>query len=264
MKAIAQAPLVLALAALASAETKPCTYLDEATKKYFDLSPLAKESGDDWQPEAFDTGYKFAFNVCHKLASPNSRLKNAPQVGASAERDGQVWSLGEFNSNLVVRGDQLILKYTDGETCSANQYTRTSVMSFICDTQMKGLGTPRYIGDGNQCTYFFEWRTPAACSTSEPSGGSTFATLLVAGFILTSIYLFCGVLYNRVVNKSRGLKQIPHYNLWRSIFDFIKDMAQIVGINLFYFIQKKRSGPNSNRYQHVGESDANALIDDDF
>ena len=136
-------------------------------------------------------------------------------------------------------------------------------MSFICDKSISGNGNPVYVTDVDRCSFWFEWRTPAACAQSSAplpdkddggnedgdssgdntggngdnkdgnngeSGGGTsvFDILFIIMFIFGAAYLLVGVLYNRVFYQSRGMEQIPHYRLWYGIFGFIKDMGMIL------------------------------------
>ncbi|KAJ1994308.1 Cation-independent mannose-6-phosphate receptor CI-MPR [Dimargaris cristalligena] len=270
------ASLLLALSATPRAtahdEAHQCTLKDPNSENYYNLRALrhATSGEDDWEVEPFNSGYQFRLNVCHALTGDTSKLRNARQTAALAMRDDQVWSLGQASHDLRVRGDRLVLKYADGDRCEVpggagtkSDYYRTSVLSLVCDKNVRGLGKPEFVDQVDSCAYFFEWRTPVACPTSEPSDSSAGGTFFVAIFILVAIYMFFGVLYNRLTKQARGLEQIPHYHLWKGGFEFVKDMTQIILASIIGYFQNRRTARNS-RYQHIGESDANTLIDDDF
>ncbi|KAJ1651624.1 Cation-independent mannose-6-phosphate receptor CI-MPR [Dispira simplex] len=245
-------------------EEDQCTFKDPKTEKYYNLRSLRKTSGDDWEVEAHQTGYTFKLNVCHPLVGDKSKIKSPERVAAVAYRETDAWSLGLASHNLVPQGDRLLLEYRDGDKCGDNSMYRTTLISLVCDTKVRDLGRPEYIGNGNQCSYFFEWRTPAACATSEPVAGSAGGSFLVMVFIFVAMYLFVGVVYNRITHKARGMEQIPHYPMWRNAFEFVKDMTLIIAVTVVDFFKRRSSGSSNRQYHQVGESDATTLIDDDF
>ncbi|KAJ1929210.1 Cation-independent mannose-6-phosphate receptor CI-MPR [Tieghemiomyces parasiticus] len=261
---------VAAMALLAAGPTATkdnddaCTYKDPKTERYYSLQALRRTTGEDWTAEAYGTGYKFHLNVCHELVGDKSHLKNAEEAAIMAQRDDEYFSLGQTSDHLIFRGDRLLLKYTNGDRCEGSSaFDRSSLIAFVCDKSVEGLGKPEFVGEANKCAYFFEWRTPAACSTSEPSESTFAGTFFVVSFVLQTLYMFFGILYNRFTKQARGLEQIPHYHTWKKVFDYVKDMSMIIFATIIGKIRNRRSANNA-RYQHVGESDANTLIDDDF
>ncbi|KAJ2645770.1 hypothetical protein GGH99_008177, partial [Coemansia sp. RSA 1285] len=57
------------------------------------------------------------------------------------------------------------------------------------------------------------------------------AMIFVAVFVFGSIYMLGGILYNRVMNMSSGLRgaeQLPNYRFWRAIYLFCKQI--VVGV----------------------------------
>ncbi|KAF9895477.1 Cation-independent mannose-6-phosphate receptor CI-MPR, partial [Lobosporangium transversale] len=83
-------------------------------------------------------------------------------------------------------------------------------------------GNPTLLANNNDCNFWFEWRTPAACATDRPTptnGGGVFGTIIG---IVIFVYIVGGVAYNRIVHHARGLKQIPNYQWWAEAFDFVK------------------------------------------
>ncbi|KAG8940478.1 hypothetical protein FRC03_005446, partial [Tulasnella sp. 419] len=58
--------------------------------------------------------------------------------------------------------------------------------------------------------YFFEWRTPAACPTTRPSGaGGQIVAFIIILFITFLVYIIGAFMYHRYVLGLRGLSQLP-------------------------------------------------------
>ncbi|KAM9338794.1 cation-independent mannose-6-phosphate receptor [Symphorus nematophorus] len=68
---------------------------------------------------------------------------------------------GLANQKLSYVGDQLILNYTNGETCH-KIYQRSTEIYFSCDPA-KHPGVPEFIKETPDCTYLFSWPTALAC-----------------------------------------------------------------------------------------------------
>ncbi|KAG0303537.1 Cation-independent mannose-6-phosphate receptor CI-MPR, partial [Dissophora globulifera] len=153
----------------------------------------------------------------------------------------------------------LLLEYKDGDDCpnTSGNYKKSTLIRFMCDNSVSGQGNPYLLSSNNDCNYWFEWRTPAACPVDRPSGGGAggvFGSIIGVAFF---VYLFGGIAYNRIVHHERGLKQIPNYNWWAEAFDFIKDMAIILFAKCY---RPKRS----QTYHNLPvDSEINTLIDDD-
>uniref|UniRef100_A0A3Q2XYE7 Insulin-like growth factor 2 receptor n=1 Tax=Hippocampus comes TaxID=109280 RepID=A0A3Q2XYE7_HIPCM len=65
------------------------------------------------------------------------------------------------NQRLIFVGDQLILNYTNGETCH-KIYQRSTEIHFSCHPDMHP-GVPEFIKETPDCTYLFNWPTALAC-----------------------------------------------------------------------------------------------------
>ncbi|KAJ2800479.1 Cation-independent mannose-6-phosphate receptor CI-MPR [Coemansia helicoidea] len=254
---LALAAALLSLLAAAAAEGR-CTFTDSARQAQYDLRPLARPGGGYSVP-GHDTGFNFTVNVC------------GPLPGHSADRVGVRWSRGEhggtlgvLNTTLHLRGDKLTLTYADGDACpQLPQLRQSAVVSFVCDQEMAGTGHPVFVAEWALCAFMFEWRTPAACpvpiladEASELGGereagesgsgdgareeeASHGAVAFVAVFVVGSVYILGGVLYNRVLNTSshlRGIEQLPNYRLWRGIFVAAKRVGVAAADGVFYAV----------------------------
>jgi cation-dependent mannose-6-phosphate receptor len=102
---------------------------------------------------------------------------------------------------------------------------KNTVISMLCDRDpLSPTLQLSFVGTMDECTYFFEGRSPAACATANTDK----AALNPAGvfgliFIITiAVYLAGGCVYNRAVLQQRGWQQIPNYTLWAAIFGFFR------------------------------------------
>ncbi|KAG0222283.1 Cation-independent mannose-6-phosphate receptor CI-MPR [Actinomortierella wolfii] len=253
--------IFLALLAISTVAAEPldCTVTHPTTGKLYDLSPLTRDSGDDWVPDPLDSEYRFKLNVCHAVLEKETDVKNPENIASWAKKTKGT-SLGLVSKRPMFRGDSLILEYKDGDECpNAPNYRKSTLIRFTCDTNVEGKGKPVLLAETNACTFWFEWRTPVACPTDRTARGggggtSVFWTLLG---VFAAVYIIGGVAYNRIVHNARGLKQIPNYKLWAEGIDFIKDMAII----LFSKCYKPR---RSQSYHNLPiDSEVNTLMDDD-
>lgn len=166
------------------------------------------------------------------------------------------------NATPVIRGRKLVLNYTDGSPCdsphsrsvdslnfpdtgrwdtsdksreiispgsgsSGSKIRRKStIISLLCekDPLLPQLTLSFVAASQDECTYFFEARTHAACPTLEqrvqtlsPSG--VFGVIAIIAII---VYLVGGCVYSRMVLQQRGWRQVPNYNLWAGILGFFR------------------------------------------
>ncbi|KAG0332135.1 Cation-independent mannose-6-phosphate receptor CI-MPR [Podila horticola] len=252
------AALALAVGVLAAEESPDCTVTHNG--KFYDLRPLIRESGDDWVPDTGnDDQIQYKLNVCHTVLYKELDVKNPDGVASWGKR-GKGRSLGQLSKTPFFRSENLLLKYENGDEClgGTGELKRSTLIHFVCDNSVSGQGKPVLIADSNECSFWFEWRTPSACATDKPksdNSGGVFGTILgVALFV----YFAGGIAYNRIVHHARGLKQIPNYHSWVEAFDFIKDMAMILFAKCY---RPKRS----QTYHNLPvDSEINTLIDDDY
>lgn len=119
------------------------------------------------------------------------------------------------------------LKPEDGLGSEAEGGLRKStIISFLCDRD-PGNTQPiiSFVGtDPQECSYFFEARSPHACASAEPhkpgnvGPGSVFGLILL---IAVLVYFLGGIFFNRTVNHARGWRQLPNYSLWAGMWSFI-------------------------------------------
>ncbi|MED6270432.1 hypothetical protein CHARACLAT_010298 [Characodon lateralis] len=105
--------------------------------------------------------YSYHLSVCSELKKNVCSQKNKESV-SSCQVDGNTHKIaGLLNQMLTFVGDQIILNYTNGETCH-KIYQRSTVISFSCHPD-KHPGVPEFIKETPDCTYLFNWPTALAC-----------------------------------------------------------------------------------------------------
>lgn len=271
---------ILSLAsAAAPSDTKepvgdPCTIHSATTGSFYDVRPLMlTEAGtktqaatnESYHSRGYDYGANFTINICGPIVEQlgsvdgiqKSRVANISAFYRDPS-DDTIYSLGETNRNLTVRGRKLLLNYTNGSPCpDLDEYgnpisarsldgralldgndtkkgktlravrRRSTILSFICDTSPALSTTPRisFLAAPDHCSYIFEVRSRYACAGATPSHekgtlgpGGVFAMILGIGVMA---YLIGGIVYQRNVMHQRGWRQLPNYSLWSGIFSFV-------------------------------------------
>jgi cation-dependent mannose-6-phosphate receptor len=245
---------------------KPCTIRSESTGAFFDLTSLnvtrpAKDSGgsgsgssssksslsssaagkdaatvESWHSRGYDYPANFTLNICGPVVE---ELGHVEGLSADAAKNvsafytspaGKTYSMGQANSELVIRGKTLVLNYTGGSYCDEGRKKRKqTIISLLCDREPLAPKSPKltlsFIGPSeDECTYVFQARTQAACSTIENTPqqlgpGGVFSVI----FLITAmVYFVGGCVYQRTVMHQRGWRQLPNYSMWSGIFGFFK------------------------------------------
>lgn len=102
---------------------------------------------------------------------------------------------------------------------------KSTVISMLCDKDpLAPKLTLSFVGSPDECSYFFEGRSAAACATLNTTKGTlnpggVFGVIVIIAML---VYLVGGCVYNRVVLQQRGWSQVPNYHLWASILGFFK------------------------------------------
>ena len=109
---------------------------------------------------------------------------------------------------------------------SSGERRKSTIISMLCDRDpLSPLLTLNFVGaDQDECTYFFEARSSAACGGIEVakqtlSPGGVFGVIAIITFI---VYIVGGCVYSRMVLQQRGWRQLPNYALWAGIGGFLK------------------------------------------
>ncbi|XP_061560975.1 cation-independent mannose-6-phosphate receptor isoform X1 [Phycodurus eques] len=135
-----------------------CRVRDPRSGFEFNLSSL---KGKDY-PVRSDK-YIYHLSVCGGLQRGVCTDKDTgSDVVSSCQVDGSNHKIaGMANQLLSYVGDQLILNYTNGETCHRISQRSTEIY-FSCHPEMHP-GAPEFIKETTDCTYLFNWPTALAC-----------------------------------------------------------------------------------------------------
>jgi cation-dependent mannose-6-phosphate receptor len=228
----------------------PCVARSPATGLYYDLNAISVSHPDtsdgkkssknapkeSWHAKGHDYSANFTLNICAPVVEDikdvvgveRDRWKN---ISAYYEKEGKIYSIGEQAAQPFFRGRKLVLNYTNGSPCPGEQIghssrNKSTIMSFLCDRDAPShQAIASFVGTMDQCTYFFEVRSSAACGSIGHANGEGLGPAGVFGVIAlvaVAAYLVGGCAYQRTVMHQRGWRQCPNYSLWAGIFDFVK------------------------------------------
>lgn len=160
------------------------------------------------------------------------------------------------SSKPVMRGRRLIIEYTNGSPCKSSHansgkdgvadvnHRKSSIVSFLCERDpLSPLATASFVGvSPDECAYFFEVRSEAACATAEPTQqglgpAGVFGIIVVIAIL---VYFIGGIFYSRNVSHQRGWRQLPNYSFWAGIGGFIH-----VSLGRISFMGKRVGKPRS-------------------
>lgn len=134
-----------------------------------------------------------------------------------------VKSLSPLQEGSFVHGSKEILQ---SEKDSSPPRRKSTTISFHCDKDAQATAPViSFVGtDPDECAYFFEIRSLAACGGAEPvqqgvGPGGVFGIIV---FITVAVYFIGGVMYQRSVAHARGWRQLPNYSMWAGIGSFFK------------------------------------------
>lgn len=206
---------------------EPCTITHPTTGEFYDLRGLARHPDEekvvDWHANAYDyTGGNFSLNICAPLIIDTSHISRRQNISAIyTNEDDEAFSIGQTSTQPHFRGKKLSLEYTGGSDCPGKtDYHKSSIILFTCDQTMIGTASVNFIGELNDCAYFFEYKTSRACATTRDvesalSPGMVFLIILTVAF---AVYIVGGCMYSRTVLHQTGWRQVPNYELWGSLF----------------------------------------------
>lgn len=210
-----------------------CTITNHQTGHFFDLRELSNLHMDDthsipfqaWNAKGFDYGKNFSIGICSSPLRQINALTDLdfPTVanksnvaGYYTGPHGEKVSIGDANSNLKFRGNQLLLEYENGDLCEngdSTQIRKSTLVTFRCDREMMSKARLSYIGSFHNCSYVFELRTihacPAARDETESNIVSVFFAILLAAI---GVYLGANKLY-KLTEYYMGKRSSGVYNV---------------------------------------------------
>lgn len=141
--------------------------------------PIRKSQGDDCRVRDPRSGYEFNLSslkgkvypvqsdkytyhlsICEGLQKDVCTHKEMAVSSCQVEGNNHKIA-GMANQLLSYVGDQLILNYTNGDTCH-KIYKRSTAIYFSCHPD-RHPGQPEFIKETPDCTYLFSWPTALAC-----------------------------------------------------------------------------------------------------
>ena len=142
-----------------------CKYYYSPLNTWLDLSPLKKEGGYTIKGKEAGSSdeYTYKLNVCGALndGSPCDGA-GACQANKTGDANFQPHKMGEASSKLSFASNELVLKYTGGEKCHNDKYSRQTIIIFFC--KVGALDTkPVFSMELEDCVYVFHWDTDLAC-----------------------------------------------------------------------------------------------------
>lgn len=172
----------------------PCTVTSPHSGNFFDLRPLIRIPGKtpshtDWLAKGLDYNSNFTINICAPVLADTSDVAGIngdarKNISAFYDKDGERFSIGfvfgmplqclrlrtdarrGVSTNPHFRGRKLVIEYTDGSPCpDAPKHRKSTLMSLMCDREMFQKASISFVGQANDCAYFFEVRTASACPT---------------------------------------------------------------------------------------------------
>uniref|UniRef100_A0A3Q1FE05 Insulin-like growth factor 2 receptor n=1 Tax=Acanthochromis polyacanthus TaxID=80966 RepID=A0A3Q1FE05_9TELE len=135
-----------------------CWVRDPRSGYEFDLNSL---KGKDYP--ITNGKYTYHLSVCSALQKDVcTHTDTGIESVSSCQVDGENHKIaGMVSQVLSYVGDQIILNYTNGETCH-KIYQRSTEIYFSCHPD-ENPGRPEFIKETPDCTYLFSWPTALAC-----------------------------------------------------------------------------------------------------
>ncbi|KIN06034.1 hypothetical protein OIDMADRAFT_24376 [Oidiodendron maius Zn] len=224
--------------------------------------PTKTQKTESWHAKGYDYPANFTLNVCAPVIEKLDKVQGVDEdlwkdVGAYYAVGSKQFSLGQQSSNLTIRGRRLILQYINGSPCGESSNSKraalwsdddeededddyddekkhkdtksirrkSATISFHCDKDPLATGAvASYVSvDPDECAYFFEVLSPAACGGAAPAkeGLGPASVFAIIGAIAILVYFLGGVVYQRNVAHARGWRQLPNFTMWAGIWGFI-------------------------------------------
>lgn len=200
----------------------PCTVFNPISKGFIDLSGLSSSSNEGkalpWGSKGYDSGKNYTIGVCSSPFKKHHSEINEIQDNLNSSLIGAYYvdpeskkyvSMGKYSTVPKFRGRKLTLTYENGSYCdiidkNTNQRLRKStILTFTCDREMSARALVSYIGQANECTYFFEVRSHHACPTAAKANNLAAVWIFLFIFLAAVfVYFSGGLLYRQMKQAS--------------------------------------------------------------
>ncbi|KAL5011151.1 hypothetical protein ScPMuIL_013456 [Solemya velum] len=141
-------------------DSKPtnCTVTDPRTGYVYNLASLKSKEGYAVEDHK---GHTYKLNVCQMLTT-SPCAANTGICQSETDGEGRHFSGGIANDRLQINDGIITLNYTGGDKCHDEKFERNTIISFVC-SEGSGTGTPQYIDESGECTYYISWHTDLVC-----------------------------------------------------------------------------------------------------
>ena len=198
-----------------------CSATSPQTGNFFNLSPLSKsllDNNDNWRVRGVDFVSNFTINICGPLIN-DSLVQSRQFMGLNTEQAknvsamyidelGGLQSIGSVCSTPYFRGRNLILEYINGSPCFYNgaetPYNKSSIFTFKCDREVSNRRAAiSYVANSNNCSFYFEVKTPHACPSADVRQSLSPTTIFV---VITSVAIVVYLVGVWMFSPNVGLK----------------------------------------------------------
>ncbi|KAI3406377.2 MRL1 [Candida oxycetoniae] len=207
----------------------PCTVFHPISKGFIDLSGLSSFGNENkpmpWNSRGYDSGKNYTIGICSNPFKKHHDNLNEIQDNVNATNIGAFYvdpvtnkyvSIGEFSTEPKFRGRKLTLTYENGSYCDAqdsktgNRLRKATILTFTCDREMSARAVISYIGNFNDCSYFFEVKSHHACPTAAKANNLAAVWIFLLIFCAALlVYLSGGLLYRQMkLNKTTRIGKV--------------------------------------------------------
>lgn len=222
-----------------------------------------------------DGDHEYFFGICTKADNALKSDEAFIQVNKKTKKQVVIGRLNDVDLEGTSQWIRIQFKNGDKYPHVCNQANRNAVVFILCNPDNSSdifeMIEENHHREGDSCSYIFQLSTPQMCTfrnnstTPCPSNTTTSANnskkshklgfvsiSLMIVFSLVVVYFIVGTVYNRYVKQSRGIEQLPHYELW--------SMVGMKSADCFNFLCRCGKKPSEIRnYEHISDR----LSDDD-
>uniref|UniRef100_A0A6Q2XD74 Cation-dependent mannose-6-phosphate receptor n=1 Tax=Esox lucius TaxID=8010 RepID=A0A6Q2XD74_ESOLU len=223
--------VLLAYGGQASDNVKRCKLFSESTTEVKALSLLEPLTNKSFSVDVKNDkeSYTYRFQVCGEAGKTAGA--GLVQIDQSAKEVETV--IGLYTVTQAIGGsDWVMLIYRNGTKydghCSKEM--RKAIVMISCNRKVD-MGELRVVLEDRDkerdCFYLFELDSSAVCPAL-PSQLSAGSIILIIGFVVLSVYLIAGFLYQRLVVGAKGVEQFPNYVFWTQVGNLAADGCNFV------------------------------------
>lgn len=196
-----------------------CSVTNPATGQFIDLSQLSttpnvpsthkknpnskKEITNKarWLVKGYgwDIEKNFTISICSSPITEDQEYKTlSNSTGAyysfnnTKENEVETVSIGDFSTTpRLFSNKKLTLQYDNGSLCPNGKDHRSTLLNFVCDRDITSRAHINYIGNTNNCSYFFEVRSIYACPTANKTNEVNVLGIFFGILLVFTLVEFC-------------------------------------------------------------------------